>query len=102
MSVQTLWPQAIDFFDSLPIFWQTSTGQLSQDGGLLLFRQLDERLGFTRDFASARHDPRDPGVNIRSSGFADVHFGCSLLRCRHVSRWLCNCFLFHSCTRSTR
>jgi hypothetical protein len=62
MSVQTLWPQAIDFFPSLDIFWQTSTEHLSHDGGLLLFRQLDERLGFTRDFAAALIDPRDPDL----------------------------------------
>ena len=70
MSVQTPWPQAIDFFDSLPIFWQTSTEQLSHDGGLLLFRQLDERLGFTRDFASALDDPRDP--DLREHSFLEM------------------------------
>jgi hypothetical protein len=59
MSVQTLWSQAIDFFPSLPIHFQTSTEQFSHDGGLLLFRQLDERLGLTRDFALALDDPRD-------------------------------------------
>lgn len=70
MSVQTLWPQAIDFFDSLPIFWQTSTEQLSHDGGLLLFRQLDERLGLTRDFAKALDDPRDP--DLREHSFLEM------------------------------
>jgi hypothetical protein len=70
MSVQTLSPQAIDFFDSLPIFWQTSTEQLSHDGGLLLFRQLDQRLGFTRDFAAALDDPRDP--DLREHSFLEM------------------------------
>src|SRR3954470_8467170 len=66
MSVQTLWPQTIDFLGSLPLFWQTSTEQLSHDGGLLLFRQLDERLGLTRDFAQALDDPRDPDLREHS------------------------------------
>ena len=66
MSVQPLWPQAIDFFDSLGIHFQTASEHLSHDGGLLLFRQLDERLGLTRDFASALDDPRDPGLREHS------------------------------------
>jgi hypothetical protein len=66
MSVQTIWPQAIDFFASLPIHFQTATEQLSHDGGLLLFRQLDERLGLTRDFALALDDPRDPALSEHS------------------------------------
>jgi hypothetical protein len=66
MSVQTPWSQAIDFFGSLDIRWQTSTEQFSHDGGLLLFRQLDERLGFTRDFSAALDDPRDPDLREHS------------------------------------
>src|SRR3954467_9095600 len=62
MSVQTVWPEVIDFFPGLPIRFETSTERLSADGGLLLFRQLDERLGFTRDFALALDDPRDPAL----------------------------------------
>jgi hypothetical protein len=60
MSVPTVWPQTIDFFPGLPIHFQTASEQLSHDGGLLLFRQLDERLGLTRDFAMALDDPREP------------------------------------------
>ena len=70
MSVQPLWPQAIDFCAGLPIFWQSSTEQLSHDGGLLLFRQLDERLGLTRDFANALDDPRDP--DLREHPFLEM------------------------------
>jgi hypothetical protein len=70
MSVQTVWPQAIDFFASLPIHFQTVPEQLSHDGGLLLFRQLDERLGFTRDFADALDDPRDP--DLREHSFLEM------------------------------
>jgi hypothetical protein len=62
MSVQTFCPPTIDFFPGLPIFFQSSDAQLSSDGGLPLFRQLDERLGFTRDFAAALDELRDPAL----------------------------------------
>jgi hypothetical protein len=62
MSVQTALPQGIDFFADLPIVCESSNAQLSGDGGLLAFRQLDERLGLTRDFATAIDDPRDPDL----------------------------------------
>jgi hypothetical protein len=59
MSVSTLWPEAIDFFPGMPIFFQSSEAHLSSDGGLPIFRQLDERLCLTADFAAALDDPRD-------------------------------------------
>ena len=37
-----------------------SGGDLSSDGGLLLLRQVDRRLGLTRMAAAALPDPRDP------------------------------------------
>jgi len=37
-----------------------SGGDLSSDGGLLLLRQVDRRLGLTRAAAAALPDPRDP------------------------------------------
>src|SRR5436190_6001823 len=60
MSVSTLGPEAIDFFPGVPIIFQSSDVQLSGDGGLPIFRQLDERLRLTADFAAALDDPRDP------------------------------------------
>ena len=60
MSVQTASPQTIDFFPGSPIHFQEGDGRFSGDGGLLLFRQLDDDLGFTRAFASVLNDPRDP------------------------------------------
>src|SRR5262245_40574892 len=68
MSVSTLGPEAIDFFPGMPIFFQSSAVQLSGDGGLLVFRQLDERLGLTAAFAAALDDPRHP--NSRDHSFA--------------------------------
>ena len=43
MSVSNLGPEAIDFFPGTPIFFQSSDVQLSGDGGLPIFRQVDER-----------------------------------------------------------
>jgi hypothetical protein len=60
MSVQTVCPPTIDFFPGLPILFESSNAQLSSDGGLLLFRQLDEQLGLTRAFAAVLDDLRDP------------------------------------------
>src|SRR5439155_13475931 len=62
--------EAIDFFPGLPIHFQTASEQLSHDGGLLLFRQLDERRGLTRDFAQALDDPREP--NLREHPFLEM------------------------------
>lgn len=35
-------------------------GALSSDGGLMLLRQVDRKLGLSRAIATALHDPRDP------------------------------------------
>src|ERR1700737_1836982 len=48
-----------DFFDR-PIVIQSSNAPLTSDAGLLPIRQFDERIGFTRQFAAALKDPRDP------------------------------------------
>jgi hypothetical protein len=60
MSVQTVWPEAIDFIGGLPIFFESCDAQFSSEGGLLAFRQLDERLCLSQDFAAALTDPRAP------------------------------------------
>jgi hypothetical protein len=62
MRVAAVWPQVIDFNDRLPIVFQSSEAPFSSDGGLFVFRQLDERLALTSDFAAALDDPRDPGL----------------------------------------
>lgn len=43
-----------------------SGGDLSSDGGLMLLRRVDERIGLTRSAATKLSDPRDPG-RIRHS-----------------------------------
>jgi Transposase DDE domain group 1 len=37
-----------------------SSGDLSSDRGMMLLRQLDERIGLTRAAAAVVSDPRDP------------------------------------------
>jgi hypothetical protein len=61
MSIPAPWPQNIDFF-STPLVIAPSAGQLSSDAGLLPIRQFDEHIGFTRAFADALDDPRDPDL----------------------------------------
>jgi hypothetical protein len=61
MSIQTVWQETFDFFDTTVVV-EPSAGQLSSDAGLLPFRQLDERLGLTRSFAAVLNDPRDPDL----------------------------------------
>jgi hypothetical protein len=39
-------------------------GALSSDGGLILLRQVDRRLGLTKAVASALHDPRNQGMIV--------------------------------------
>jgi hypothetical protein len=37
-------------------------GALSSDGGLMLLRQMDRRIGLSQAVAAAMHDPRDPDL----------------------------------------
>jgi hypothetical protein len=61
MSIQPVWQESLDFFGT-PVVLEPSASQLSSDGGLLPFRQLDERLGLTRACAAVLNDPRDPDL----------------------------------------
>jgi len=60
MDSHTAFEFSLDFGTSKPIVVEPSTAQISSDAGLLLFRQLDERLGVTEQLAAALTDPRDP------------------------------------------
>jgi Transposase DDE domain group 1 len=73
MSIQPAWQETLAFFGT-PIVLEPSGGLLSSDAGLLPFRQLDERLGLTRDFAAVLNDPRDPDLI--------EHTNLEMVRCR--------------------
>jgi hypothetical protein len=62
MSVQTAWQGTFSFLDNLPIIVEPSAALLTSDAGLLPFRELDQRLHLTQQFAQALVDPRDPDL----------------------------------------
>jgi Transposase DDE domain group 1 len=70
VSIQPAVQLAFDFFQKVPVIVEVSTAQLSSDAGLLPFRELDERLGFTETFAAVLDDPRDP--DKRKHTFAEM------------------------------
>jgi len=61
MDQQSAFEISFDFLKSKPIVVEPSAGQVSSDGGLLPFRELDEQIGFTRQFAEALIDRRHVG-----------------------------------------
>ena len=61
MDPQAAFQITFDFFTSKPIVVELSPAQVSSDGGLLPFRQLDEQIGFTRQFVEALVDRRHVG-----------------------------------------
>jgi len=61
MIIQPAWRLSFGFLGSRPIVVEPSATQVSSDAGLLPFRELDERLGLTRQFAEALVDRRHVG-----------------------------------------
>lgn len=61
MDSQSAFQAEFDFLGSLPIVVEPATEKVSSDAGLLPFRQLDEGLGLTQQFADALTDRRDVG-----------------------------------------
>ena len=58
MIIQSAWQLSFGFLDSKPVVVEPSAALVSSDAGLLPFRQLDESLGLTRQFAEALTDRR--------------------------------------------
>jgi hypothetical protein len=61
MDLQSAFQVSFDFYGSKPVLIEPSAAQVSTDAGLLPFRQLDERLGLTEQFAAALSDRRVAG-----------------------------------------
>jgi hypothetical protein len=53
MSCHSAQQFVLEFHPELPVVVETSAVRLSSEGGLLLIREFDERLGFTEPFAAA-------------------------------------------------
>jgi hypothetical protein len=51
----------LGFHRQLPVRLDFDAPEISSDGGLLLLRQMDDRLGLTAGFAACLDDARDPG-----------------------------------------
>ena len=61
MAEQSAFRVSFDFLTSKAVVVGPGAAQVSSDAGLLPFRQLDERLGLTRQFAEALSDSRHEG-----------------------------------------
>src|SRR3989304_2533125 len=61
MVEQSAFRLTFDFLRSKPVVVEPSADQVSSDAGLLPFRQLDEQLGLTQQFAEALSDRRNVG-----------------------------------------
>lgn len=60
-------PQLVlPYHPKLPVVVDFDAPEISSDGGALLLRQLDERLGLTAGFAELLPDPRDPTRVVHS------------------------------------
>jgi hypothetical protein len=66
MDLQSAFQVCFGFFDSKPIVVEPQAGQFTSDAGLLPFRELDEKISFTQQFAAALHDPRDPAATLHT------------------------------------
>lgn len=59
MSLQGVRQLVLGFLPSRPVVLEASAAQLSSDGGLLVVREFDGRIGLTAQFAAALKDTRD-------------------------------------------
>jgi hypothetical protein len=61
VSLQSAFQLAFNFLTSKPVVVEPSATQVSSDAGLLPFRQFDEQIGLTKQFAEALVDRRHVG-----------------------------------------
>jgi Transposase DDE domain group 1 len=58
MNLHGVWSECLEFHPKKPLVVENSAGRLSSDAGLLVVRELDERIGLTKQFAAALGDTR--------------------------------------------
>jgi hypothetical protein len=58
MSIQSAWQGTFSFFEEKAVVVEQGSTYLTSDGGLLVFREFDEKIGWTERFAAALADPR--------------------------------------------
>ena len=63
MSLQSVQELCFDFLPSRDIEVELSSAPLTSDAGLLVFREFDDQIGLTRQFAAALKDLRVPRVS---------------------------------------
>jgi hypothetical protein len=67
MSLHGVWSECLRFHPERPVVVENTAGRLSSDGGLLVVREFDQRVGLTEQFASALEDRRaDPEHSLLS------------------------------------
>ena len=60
MEKQSVFQMAFDFFEDKPVVAEPSEAHLTNDAGLLVIRQFDERIELTQRFAETLSDFRHP------------------------------------------
>jgi hypothetical protein len=58
MTLHSAWQFSFDILPSKPVLVEPSQEHFSSDGGLVVIREFDERIGMTEQFAAVLHDPR--------------------------------------------
>ncbi|MEZ6056515.1 MAG: transposase [Planctomycetaceae bacterium] len=67
MSLQGVWSECLEFHPQKRLVVENSGGRLSSDAGLLLVRELDERLGLMEQFAAVIEEwRREPTHSLLS------------------------------------
>ena len=66
MSLQTVPELCFDFLPARDVEFELSQAPLTSDAGLLAFRQFDDRIGLTKQFAAALQDFRNPKFSQHS------------------------------------
>lgn len=54
----------LEFFQKKNVSYDFAGGELTSDAGILLIREFDERIGFTRSLATCIHDTRNPWLVV--------------------------------------